>query len=366
LLDIKKNGVFAMITSQRDPWAYQLLGEQNFQGQRGIWKFFLWWYRLTSPREVENPTLKQRDLARRSKILSALALFLGLTLMFVAYVALTGPNKQLINTVYILYGTLFICLILNRLGHVYSAGALLVVSIVGGMYFTVIMTALHGGVTPNDKDIFYLPFLGELVAAALLPTSMIFLIAAANTIISLYLLYNAPHTAAFAQMLATGSSSITFRIVEIHFFTALVLSIMATWTLIAIKRADRASELARLEHDFNAAANEKIKENERLARAVSEIIAVHMQVANGNLEARVPLKTDEQNVLWQIAVPLNNLLARYQQATRAAQQGDVCLSVLNRLTQEQPGLQEKALRYFSELRLPQQRDALSIHTPHQS
>lgn len=355
-----------MITSQRDPWAYTLLGEQNFQGQRGVWKMFLWWYRITSPRDVENPTLRQRDLARRSKILSALALFLGLTLIFVAYVALMGPNKQLINTVYILYGTLFICLILNRFGHVHSAGALLVASLIGGMYFTVIMTALHGGLTPNDKDIFYLPFLGELVAAALLPTYAIFLVAAFNTIISLWLLYNAPHTAAFSQMLATGASSITFRIVEIHFFTALVLSIMATWTLIAIKRADRASELARLEHDLHAAANEKIQEKEQLEGAVSQIIAVHMQVANGNVEARVPLKTGEQNVLWQIAVPLNNLLARYQQATRTAQMGDLYLKVLNRLVQEQPGLQEQALRYFDELRHPQQRDALSIHAPHQS
>jgi hypothetical protein len=352
-----------MITNQRDPWAYQLLGEQNFQSQRGVWRFFLWWYRLTSPRDVENPTLRQRDLARRSKILSALALFLGLTLIFVAYIALTGPNRQIINTVYVMYVTMSLCLILNRFGHIHSAGALMVVGLVGGMYFTIIMTALHGGLTPNDKDIFYLPFFGELVAAALLPTITIFLIAAANTTISLWLLYNVPHTAAFSQMLATGSSSITFRIVEIHFFTALVLSIMATWTLIAIKRADRASELARLEHDLNATANEKIKEKERLEQSVAEITRVHMEVANGHLEARVPVRTGEQNVLWQIAVPLNNLLTRYQQATRAAQQGDVYLRVLNRLMQEHPELQKKALRYFNELRPPQQRDAISINAP---
>src|SRR5579883_2061234 len=98
-----------MMTRKQDPWVYKLLGEQQFQSQRG---FLPWWYKLTAPPDLEQPTLKQRDLARRSKILSALALFLGLTLLFVAYIAFTGPNRQIINTVYLLYITLFICLIL--------------------------------------------------------------------------------------------------------------------------------------------------------------------------------------------------------------------------------------------------------------
>jgi hypothetical protein len=347
-----------MIRTKQDPWVHKLLGEQNFQSQRG---FLPWWYQLTSPKDVENPTLKQRDLARRSKILSALALFLGLTLIMVAYIAISGPNKQIINTVYTLYITLFICLVLNRLGHIHSAGALLVVGLVGGMYFTLTMTALHGGLTPNDKDIFYLPFFGELVAAALLPTSAIFIVAVFNTSFSLLLLNYAPHTPAFGAMLATGSSSITFRIVEIHFFVALVLWIVATWTQISIKQANRAAELARLEHDLNAVANEKVREKEQLEHHIAAIIEVHMQIAHGHLEARVPIKKGENNTLWQIAVPLNNLLSRHQQAVRAAQQGEQYLKILNRLVQEHPALQEKATAYFHELRLPQQGGAASIH-----
>lgn len=345
--------------ANRDPWVYKLLGEQNFQSHRG---FLPWWYKLTSPKEVENPTLKQRDLARRSKILSALALFLGLTLVMVAYIAITGPNKQIINTVYTLYVTLFICLVLNRRGHIHLAGSLLTVGLVGGMYFTLVMTALHGGLSPNDKDILYLPFFGELVAAALLPSAAIFIVAAFNTLFSLLILNYAPHTPAFTSMLVTGGSSITFRIVEIHFFVALVCWIVATWTLISVKQANRASELVRLEHDLNTAANEKIREKELLEQSVAEITRVHMLVANGNLEARVPTKTGEQNVLWQIAVPLNNLLTRHQQATRAAQQGEMYFRVLNRLMQEHPELQKEATGYLQEQRPPQQRDAFSIYT----
>jgi hypothetical protein len=350
--------------NQRDPWAYKLLGEQNFQRQRGVWRFFLWWYRLTSPPDVENPSLKQRDLARRSKILSALALFLGLTLLMVLYIAVTGPNKGIIVTVEILYPTIGVCLVLNRFRHVNIAGMLLTTALVGGMYFTLLTTAyLRGGLTPNDKDILYLPFFGELVAAALLPTYAILLVAVFNTSFSLWILFHAPHTPAFTAMLTTGSSSIVFRIVEIHFFTTLVMAIVATWTLIAIKRADRAAELARLEHDLHAAANEKVKEKERLEQSVAEITRVHMEVANGHLEARVPVRTGEQNVLWQIAVPLNNLLTRYQQAQRSAELGDVYLRVLNRLMQEHPELQRKATAYLHELRPPKLRDAFSLNTP---
>ena len=343
---------------QRDPWIHKILGEHNFQGQKG---FFPWWYRWTTPPENENPTLKQRDLARRSKILSALALFLIWTLVMVAYVALTGPNKQIINTVYILYPTIAICLFLNRHGHVNIAGLVLITSLVGGMYLTLVTTAFHGGITPNDKDILYLPFFGELVAAALLPTYAIFLIAFINIVCSLWVLNFAPHTPAFDVLLSTSASSITFRIIEIHFFVALVASIMATWTLIAIKRADRASEVARLEHDLNETANEKIKEKKRLDASIAEISKTHILIANGNLEARVPLTSE--NVLWQIAVPLNNLLARYKQARLEAKEREMYLQVLNRLVQNRPDLRETVNTYLHEQRLFQE-GIISIQTLH--
>jgi hypothetical protein len=138
---------------------------------------------------------------------------------------------------------------------------------------------------------------------------------------------------------------------------------MATWTLIAIKRADRAMELARLERDVNRAANEKVKEKEQLERSLTQIIHVHTQVANGNLAARVPIQTGEQNVLWQIVVPLNNLIARYQQATRAAQQGERYLAVCNRLMQEHPELQRTVTAHLHEQQPLQQRDTFSINAP---
>lgn len=346
------------MTEQQDSWIFLLLGERNFQRQRG---FFAWWYALTSPPERENLTLEQRDVERRSKILSALALFLALLLLLVAVIALTGPNKQIIVTVYILYPTIVCCLLLNRLGHVNIAGGLLILALVGGMYLTLATTAfLHGGLTPNDKDILYLPFFGELVAAALLPAPAIFGVAIVNIAVSLAFLYDAPHTPAFSEMLASGASSITFRIVETHFFVTLVVWIMATWTLIAVKQANRAAELARLEHDLHTEAAEKLRQKGQLERGMHEIIRVHAQVANGRADARVHLSGE--HVLWQIAVPLNNLLGRYQQAIREAEERDLYLRVLNQLVAEYPTMRQSATRYLQECRqLALQ--ATSIRTP---
>jgi hypothetical protein len=201
-----------------------------------------------------------------------------------------------------------------------------------------------------------------LVAAALLPTYAIFIVAVFNTSLSLAILNYAPHTSAFSQMLITGSSSITFRIVEIHFFVALVMWIVATWTLISVKQANRAAELARLEHDVNAAAHEKIREKEQLDRSIGEIIRVHMEVANGRLEARVPLKGE--NVLVQIAGPLNTLLGRYQQARKEAQEREMLAQVLSRLVQHYPHISEAANTYLHESRFPQQGGASSIPSSH--
>ncbi len=335
-----------MVTDHRDSWVFTLVGEQNFQRQQG---FLAWWYRLTSPPEIANPTLQQRDVARRSKILSALALFLALLLLFVAFIALTGPNKQIIVTVYILYPTIFLCLLLNRFRQVHLAGLLLILALVGGMYLTLGTTAFfHGGLSPNDKDILYLPFFGELVAAALLPTYAIFVVAIMNTSVSLFFLYDAPHTPAFTAMLASSASSITFRIVEIHFFVTLVVWIVATWTLISVKQANRATELARLEHDLHAEAKEKLKQKEQVERGMYEIMRVHTLVANGYQGTRVHVTGD--NVLWQIAVPLNNLLGRYQQATRAAEEREGYLQVLHRLVEDYPNIRQSATRYLQEQR----------------
>jgi methyl-accepting chemotaxis protein len=60
--------------------------------------------------------------------------------------------------------------------------------------------------------------------------------------------------------------------------------------------------------------------------SIRSIVETHTRVANGDLEARVPLTQD--NVLWQISGSLNKLLARLQrlsQDTAKVQQMQIAL-----------------------------------------
>lgn len=195
------------------------------------------------------------------------------------------------------------------------------------------------------------------MAAALLPTVAIFVVVLLNMAASLFFLYDAPHTLAFTQMMVSGASSIIFRIIEIHIFM----------TLISVKQANRAAELARLEHDLHTQATEELKQKEQVEWGMQAIIQAHTQVDNGNLAACAHLT--EEHVLWQIAVPLNNLLGRYQQATRATNERDGYVQALSRLVDEYPAIRRSATRYLQEYRplrpaLPDTPRIPSVMLPH--
>jgi len=78
----------------------------------------------------------------------------------------------------------------------------------------------------------------------------------------------------------------------------------------AILRADRAEEISALEQREIERQQQEIEEKQQLDIGIQQILQTHVQVANGNFTARAPL--GKENILWQIAYSLNNLLARLQ------------------------------------------------------
>ncbi len=76
----------------------------------------------------------------------------------------------------------------------------------------------------------------------------------------------------------------------------------------SLRRADRAEEIALLEQRELARSHE-------LEEDVQQLLAVHVQMANGNFNVRVPpLRTGP---LWQIGSSFNNLLARFARLAQA-------------------------------------------------
>ncbi|MEO7000161.1 MAG: hypothetical protein ABI068_00020, partial [Ktedonobacterales bacterium] len=89
---------------------------------------------------------------------------------------------------------------------------------------------------------------------------------------------------------------------------AVVAYLWVRSSLDALRRADRAEELAELER-------REIERNRELEQGVRDLLSVHVQLANGNFNARVPQIANM--MLWQIGSSLNNLIGRLSRLAQA-------------------------------------------------
>ncbi len=293
-----------------DLWSYQVLGDQHFWSAR-----LSWWYRLTSPPDAPaEASFAQRDRVRRGRLASALMLFLLLVLLLASAIGFFGTNHVILAVTPTMFVAILISIPFNRRGLVEVVGVVMALGLTGGMY-TSMLTA-PGGLAPADKDILYLLFFSDLFVATLLPVNWVWVVAALNVFLSSYLLFVARHTPALDTLLAHGGAWIVlFRVVQIHVIVSGVVWILLGNLQAAIRRADRAEEVARLQHDLAEIARQTAREKAVLEQSMAAIIEVHVRLANGDVQARVPIT--QGNVLWQVAGPLNTLLGRYQQAREA-------------------------------------------------
>lgn len=305
----------APVPPERDAWIDRVLGEHLFRQQRG---FFPWWYRLTAPPDVPaGASFARRDRARRGRLASALMLFLLLVLLLASAIGFFGSNHTILIVTTTMLGAILLSIPLNRHGQVEIVGLLMALGLTGGMYTS--MLAAPGGLSPADKDILYLLFFSDLFVAVLLPTNGVFLVAALNVAFSIYALFFAPHTLALDALLTHGDAqTILARLIQIHLIVSGVMWIVLHNLKAASRRADRAEEVARLQHDLASMAQQQARQARALEESIALITTTLTRLANGEGGARVPLTSE--NVLWQIAGQVNSLIGRYQRAWQAEQE----------------------------------------------
>lgn len=297
-----------------DAWSHRVLGDQNFWTARGV---LAWWYRHAAPAAPPpGATFDQRDLVRRGRIASAIMLFLACILVLVVPIGLLGPNKQIFFTAISIWCVIGLCIVLNRKGKVNLVGILLCLSIIAGMYLSILRAP--GGMSLDDKDILYLLIFGELFIGAILPVNWVFFPALINLTFGIVELTIAPHTALFASLLPTSGPTILFRLIQMHVLVTAVMWIVGQHAREAIKRADRAEEIARLQHTLAQLSGVQMQEAQQLQYTIQTIIGVLTRTAQGDVQARVPLVEGE--TLWPLVGSLNTLLARYQGARQQAQE----------------------------------------------
>ena len=272
--------------------------------QTNLFSLVQQWYKLTVPVEPPaNASFSRRDSHRQACLFSNIVCLLIMVLTFSVPICLFLPNPYILCIVCV---EIVICgtsLLLNQQGRILTAGIVQVVSIEITLTSVILIMTLLNGASTQILDLF---ILGELLAASLLPIRYVFLVALYNSLcIWLNLSYQF-HNSAMTLPLYSQFISITAQGIGLEFMVAGISAICIYTTTQAIRRADKAEMVTKLEHTL-------IEQRKELESDIEQILETHVAIANGNLNARVPI--DQDHTLWHTARAVNSLLVRLQRAS---------------------------------------------------
>ena len=289
-------------------------------------KIFTWWFRLSSPSEPP-PTapLIQRERYRRARTISIITFLLQLYAISSLPAGFFGLNRLLVVIVIVSFFINIAIMAMNRRGWVTFAGLLLVFNIEISQGLNIITSP--GGLGLASLPIFDLMVIPLVLAASVLPAFYVFGFAALNSIFTLLGILYLPHHPDLAQALkASGVGLITLPIM-IQIILAFLAFLWVESADRAIKRADRAEQIALLEHDIAESRQLIAEQKVQLDASIQEISQALLNSNNGRGITRMPT---QGNPLWLIVGPINNLLARmdrlrhveveYQQLTMELEQ----------------------------------------------
>ncbi len=270
-------------------------------------RWFAWWYRLSClPEPSPSAPLAQREIYRRARLVSLFIFLMQLFVITSLPAGFSGTNPLLAIVLLFAFVANVIAMVCNRNGLVTIAG-LLVVFNVEISIGTNIITTPHG-LSLSVMPLFDILVIPLVLAASLLPTGFVFLFAALNSIFAVAGTLLLPHSPDLATALKTSA----FGLVSLPIFIQIILAIIAFFWVRganqAIARADRAEQIALLEHEVSQSRQELAEQNERLEVAVRAIARALMQANQNDRYPRIPT---EGNVLWEIAGPVNNMIARF-------------------------------------------------------
>jgi len=283
------------------------IAEMRFRKSASVKRQVRWWLRLTSSGwNLPQTTIEQRERMRRSQLASWI--ILGLLVADIVLLPV-GINDFGTLSAIIVVG-LLAAAFLNRLGYVTWAGILIIFLLCGGVFSSLLIQS--GGLALDALPAYDLLAITVIVAASVLPRWSAFIVAAVNTGLMFLDFWLQPHAGNLQQELQSypsflsGALALLARPVAFQIVLAIVAYLWVLGANTALARADRAEELAALEHEI-------AEQRYELESGVQEILQALVQVANGKLAVRVPVS--HEHLLWQIASAINNLLNRLQRAS---------------------------------------------------
>lgn len=275
------------------------------------WAPLAWWLRLTTPAPLPvSAGFAEREWARRGRLVSVLLLaFLAIEAGALWLYVIVDDDHPLMKVALLVALAMAVLVgALNRLGQVAWAGVLLV-ALADLPAVGIPATAIGGQLDVLHLGSLYLLAGSELVASSVLAPVSVFAVAAVNSVIVVALLRLTPHTAALGAVLASNNGPQAYAgPVALQLIVALVAFLWASSTLSALRRADRAEEIAALER-------REVERGREIEEGVQELLTVHVRLANGDFNVRVPPVRNAS--LWRIGVSLNTLVARFARLAEA-------------------------------------------------
>ena len=271
-------------------------------------RFLAWWYQLALPKRDPDITPEDRERTRYARLTSTFSLLiLCITLptavnTIINDVKQTGPIVAVIGLV-----CLASSIIANKSGYNRVAAFLLILD----------TTLLAGGaLLRNPLDPAFVPVFCSLVvtiilAGSLMPPGFALVVALMNCIIITLVTRFQIHTTYYDQMVNTGGTSLVFALpIFLQIIVGVVIYVIMSNLITTIRRADRAEEIVALQKEIVEHQRRRVQDQQQLEEGIAMLAQVYTAVANGDLGARAPVGAE--GVLWQVAVPLNNLLNRIQ------------------------------------------------------
>ena len=262
------------------------------------------WLRLTSSGwNRPQRSVEAREKTRRSRLIAWLILGLLVGVAILSPLALQDARARWILAAWAL--GLVLVAVLNRSGYVAAAGVTLVALVSGGILAANLASPI--GLTMGELPNFDAYVVPVVIATSVLPRASGFVVAGLNSLLIVGNYAWQPHNANIAQDVHLYSSatvqtvSLLVRPIALQFVLAVVAYLWVRGTDRAIRRADRAEEIAELEQ-------REVERTREIEEGVHQLLAVHVRLANGDFDARVaPLRSAP---LWQIGNSLNHLIAR--------------------------------------------------------
>ncbi|HCI79769.1 MAG TPA: hypothetical protein DHW02_08770 [Ktedonobacter sp.] len=296
-------------------------------------QFLTRWYNISLPKREPDTTPEQRERTRYAQLTSSFLLLVFVLYLLVApFMIFDSPRSP--SSPPIAYGMLAFLLasfVLGRIGRQIASA----ICIIGYVFLVVIGPLVTNPLDPTLVPLLHTLVIAIILAGALMPPVAALIAGLCSALASVFITVVPilPRTPAYQQMLNQQLYTVSLVLpLSIQITVAVVTFVIMRNLIRAIRRADRAEEIAQLRQEIVKQTQVRANEQEQLAEGIAVIAQVHARIANGDMHARVPLNAD--NVLWQVAVPLNNLLNRLQGSKEKADQFDRMSIAIHQLQQQ--------------------------------